>query len=251
MENIQQIENWIETIESSNLPEKDQEQMIMSLVDLWKFASCHKNPLKMGEAPNLLLHEKEGIWEQIHVQCENLYIDRNENISKKIFQEIEEELSSNVQKYGGVYRLQMNKTSLLYNEEMINEIKQEIIAAIKGEVILYKHVLSLHKTPGEKVEIIGLNFTILECTQHVIHERIKKHSYDLSLLKNGKKWLVFFLNTLENDCHSFSFQQELIENSFVCDFDEIYLFDFYKGEMIQLNTKKSQVKIKILTSKVK
>lgn len=244
MQNLQQIENWIEAIESSDLPKKEQEEKITALIDLWKFASCHSKSLRMGEIPNLLLHQENQNFEEIDVLCEDLHIDKQENIAKKIFAEIEEELNQDIQKYKGIYRLQMNKFAANFNKEVLQEVKHEIIAAIKGEVILYKHVLNLHKLPSSKVEIIGLNFTILACTQNAIQEKIKNSSSKLSLFSQRKKWLVLFLNALENDCHYFSFSDELQQNAFTSDFDKLFLFDFYKGEVLEIKTKKSQLKVK-------
>lgn len=246
MQNIQQIENWIEAIESSNLSKKEQEQRITALVDLWKFASCHNTPLKIGEMPNLLLHQENESCEEINVQCENLYIRKQDNITKKIFAEIEDELNQDDLKYRGVYRLQMNKIAANFNNETIQEVKHEIIAAIKGEVILYKHVLSLQKMPSSKVEIIALNFTILECTQNAVQEKIRDLKIKNFLFSPGKKWLVLFLNTLDNDCNYFSFSDELQQNASISDFDKLFLFDFYKGQVMEVKTKRSQVKVKVL-----
>lgn len=251
MQNIQQIENWIDAIESSNISKKEQEQRITALVDLWKFASCHGNSLKIGEMPNSLLQVQNEISETINVQCENLFINEQENITKKIFAEIEVELNQNLQKYCGIYRLQMNKISANFNEETIQQVKQEIIAAIKGEVILYKHVLNIYKIPSAKIQITALNFTILECSQKTIQEKIKKLSAKQSPFSAEKKWLIFFLNTLENQCNYFSVDQKLLKDEVVSDFEAIFLFDFYKNEVLEVKTKKNPVKEKILVAQKK
>lgn len=231
MENYKQIEEWIEVIESSNLTIKEQQQRIANLIDLWKFASCHEDSLKIADLPNLLLNSEKDTFEIINVQCKNLYIDTDKNATKKMFAEIESELNREFQRYGGIYRFEMKKLERNVNQKMLQEIKKEIIAAIKGEVILYRYVAKMNKIPAEDVKIVASNFNILEVTNIQILNELKEQSFNLGISAT-KKWMVFFLDNVENKCDYFYFEEVEIFS----DFDSVFLFDFYNGETIEIQS---------------
>lgn len=233
MENSVQIEEWIEAIESSNLPVKEQEKRIATLVDLWKFASCHTEVLKIGDSPNLFLNYKNEASEIINVQCSNLIVDADNNITKKIFSEIESELDFESKKYDGIYRFKMKKSYINFNPETIQEIKREIIAAIKGEVILYQYVLKMNRIPAEYVKIVASGFKILAPSNNQISKEITKLNRK-PIATSAKKWLVFFLDVFDNKCDYFSFDKELMANNLALQFDKIFLFDYHKGQVIEV-----------------
>ena len=233
MENSMQIEEWIEAIESSNLPVKEQQKRITTLVDLWKFASCHSDALKIGDSPNLFLNLEKEASEIINVQCESFMVDVNNDITKKIFSEIESVLNCESGKYDGFYKFKMKKSLVNFTPEKVQEIKTEMIAAVKGEVILYQYVLKMNRIPAKGVRIVASSFKILSPTNDQIETEISK-MYRRPMISSVKNWLVLFLDVFDNNCDYFSFDKKAISNILALQFDKIFLFDFHKGEVIEL-----------------
>lgn len=233
MKNSVQIEEWIEAIESSNLPVKEQEERIMTLIDLWKFANCYSDALKIGDSPNLFLNRENEASEIINVQCASLIIDSENDITKRLFFQIESELNRESKNYGGLYRFTMKKSYINFNPETIQEVKREMIASIKGEVILYQHILKMNKIPAEEIKIAVSNFKILEPSENQISNEINRLSKK-AINTVAKKWLIFFLDVFDNKCDYFSFDNKTKVNKLTMQFDKIFLFDFHKGEVIEV-----------------
>lgn len=238
MENIQKVESWIEAIESSNLSKHEQEKRINALVDLWKFSSSYDDSLQFGEVPGNFIKIENGISAPINIHCESLNVGREHDITAKFLSEIEA-VFKNEERYAGLYKIELNKALPNFSSETLKAFKEEIIAAIKGEVILYHYVAKLAKFPADKVIFGNQNFTILNFDKSLAVDYISKIERRVSL--SSPKWLVLMLYNLEDQCDFYT-----IENDFsdVLDsgFEKIFIFDFYKAEVVELSVMENKFK---------
>jgi len=242
MENIKKIESWIEAIESSNLSKNEQEKRINALVDLWKFSTSYDADLSFTDVPGIFAKKENGISTQVNVHCEPLYIGKENDIATSFFSEIEQFFRGEEKKYAGIYKIELNKALPNFNAQTLKAFKEEIIAAIKGEVILYQYIAKLNKFPADKVVVSNQNFTIFECNETSVLNNIAK--LETRITATANKWLVLMLNNLEDQCNYYA-----IENSFSqaleTGFEKVFLFDFYKAEVIAVDLMKDEFKVSL------
>lgn len=233
MKTVQDIESWIHAIEISKQGNHIKEQEIKGIVDLWKFANSYNEEIEIAKKGELLLTSKSGKPENISVVCSDLFLNQRENIIPKILLEIETELLKQGSRYLGLYTIQFNNPPSNFDTEEIENLKTEIISCIKGEVILYKYIYKIQKLPSSELKIYNRDFRIVECKFNDIQRVIAKNFQPHEILK--KQWLVLVLSTLDNGCKSFLIDNKIRLKSFQSDFDKVFIFDFYKSEVIELN----------------
>lgn len=239
MENIQKVESWIEAIESSNLSKNEQEKRINALVDLWKFSSSYDDSLQFKDVPGDFIKIDNGSSTQISIHCESLKVEKEHDITLKFLSEIEVAFK-NEERYAGLYKIELNKALPNFSTETLKVFKDEIVAAIKGEVILYHYVAKLTKYPADKVMFGNQNFTILNFDKSFALDYISKIENRVSI--SSPKWLVLMLHNLDDQCDFYT-----IENDFSdvldSDFEKIFIFDFYKAEVIEVKVMESKFKL--------
>jgi len=230
MKSIQQIEDWIEAIESSDISEKVQKKHISEVIDFWKFATTYDSQVEILEK-GVIAIKKDAISQKINITCKDLILSERINPFEKMFLEIEKELLQFETKYLGLYAIRFHKKDINFSEQEIILIKAEILSAIRGEVILYKYIQKLHKFDSPELKIYKTDLDVLECT----YEAVKTAIISTAFTKiKEKQWLVLVLNSCDHDCKSFLFQNRLKEIAFESDYEKIFVFDFYKSEILEL-----------------
>jgi hypothetical protein len=229
MKSIQQIEGWIEAIESSNVIEKEQEQNISGIVDFWKFATTCDSQVSIIEKGKIAIDS-----EPINITTSDFILSKRTNPFEKMISDVEEELLQFGTKYLGLYSIRFHDLNRNFQEDDLILVKEEILSAIKGDVILYKYVYKLNKIPSAELKIFKNDLGVLECDSEEIQHAISKTRFEKT---TEKQWLVLLLDAIDHNCNSFLFEGKIKEVLFESGYDKVFLFDFYKSEIIALNLK--------------
>lgn len=225
---IQNIDDWISDIELSGLTTEKQQQEIKNVTDVWKFAAIKE--FEMISPDRVLVKNTTGMREVVNIQCVDFVTEVN--ISKKMLNEIEAELGDNP-KYIGRYHIDFYDSKVNFNQFSLQAVKSEIIAAIKGELIAYSYVSKIVKMPSDCLVLYANNFKVVECNTENIKKHLKKMSLDLS----EPRWLIIVLSSFDNNCDYFYLNDSLFTDTFEHSFNKVFLFDFYKSEIIALDSK--------------
>ncbi|RWX03462.1 hypothetical protein [Flavobacterium cerinum] len=225
---IQNIDDWIADIELSGLTAEKQQIEIKNVTDVWKFTEIRK--LDMISPDRLLIKNNAGIREVVNVQCVDFISDKD--IARQMLNEIEVELADNT-KYIGRYHIDFYDSKINFNHTRLQKVKHEIIAAIKGELITYNYVSKIVKMPSESLIVHANNFKVVECTIESIKKHLKKTLLDFS----EPRWLIMVLSSFDNNCDYFYFNETIFADTFEHGFNKVFLFDFYKSEIIEVGSK--------------
>lgn len=231
---IQNIDDWIADIELSGLSAEKQQIEIKNVTDVWKFTEISK--LDMISPDRLLVKNNAGIREVVNVQCVDFISDKD--IARQMLNEIEVELADH-QKYIGRYHVDFYDSKINFNASSLQKVKQEIIAAIKGELITYNYVSKIVKMPSDSMALHANNFKVLECTVENIKKHLKKTLLDFS----EPRWLIIVLSSFDNNCDYFYLNETIFNDTFEHGFNKVFLFDFYKSEVIELDSRVLQEKV--------
>lgn len=231
---IQNIDDWIADIELSGLTAEKQQIEIKNVTDVWKFTEIKK--LDMISPDRLLVKNSAGIREVVNVQCVDFISDKD--IARQMLNEIEVELTGN-SKYIGRYHVDFYDSKLNFSYSGLQKVKHEIIAAIKGELITYNYVSKIVKMPSDSLRIHVNNFKVLECNIENIKKHLKKTLLDFS----EPRWLIIVLSSFDNNCNHFYFNEAIFTDPFEHGFNKVFLFDFYKSEIVELGSKVLQEKV--------
>ena len=79
----------------------------------------------------------------------------------------------------------------------------------------------------------------LEATRELQKEKKTKWLDEVEMNKLKQKFetaqnKIFFLDVFDNKCDYFSFDKELMANNLALQFDKIFLFDYHKGQVIEV-----------------
>lgn len=231
MKSTLQIEDWIEAIESSNISEQEQMQNISEVVDFWKFVTTFDNHISILEKGKILTNEK-GFDEIANVTISNLILNQKINPFETIISEIEQELLQFGEKYLGLYSIRFHNLKRNFQEDDLILVKEEMLSAIKGEIVFYKYIYKINKIESTELKIFKNDLGVLQCDFDVIQTQISKIKTSKS---EENQWLVLLLDSIEHNCNSFLFGSKIQEAVFKSNYDKIFLFDFYKAEIIELS----------------
>lgn len=230
MKSIQQIEDWIEAIESSNISAKKQEQHISDVVDFWKFATTYDNHISILEKGRVLINE-DGFDEIVTITTSNLFLSQKRNPFEKIISEVEAELLKFGSKYSGLYTIRFHNLNRNFQEEDLALVKEEVLSAIKGDLIFYKYIYKLNKIESKELKIFKNDLGVLQCNAADIQKQILKTKPQDDADKN---WLVLVLDGIDHNCDFFLFEAKIKETAFNSNYEKVFIFDFYKSEILQI-----------------
>lgn len=228
MRHLSQIEDWIENIEGSDLKPKVKSQTITTLIDIWKFITYYDEKIILKSENTISIENEE-----IGVSIKDLTLDSS-NIIQEVLFETEVELKKKGASFNGKYTIQFQKLEKNLCSEKISLLKEELLSAAKGEIICFEHINYIHKNPSDKIELFNSNLKITECRKTEIQRVLNK----TTVVDSPKKqWLVLILDHLKNNCDAFLIHNYIKEIIFRSRFDKVFLFDFYKGQVIPLTVK--------------
>lgn len=230
MKHLQQIEDWIENIEGSDLKPRLKNQTISTLIDIWKFITYYDETISLKSENVITVGNENGIQEDICLTVKDLIL-KPSNVIQNVLSETALELRNYGNNYNGKYNIQFQRFEENFCSKKIISLKEEIISIVKGEMICFEHIDYIHKNASDKIEIFNTNLKVVECEKESIQKVLDKTLiYDTS----KKQWLLLVLDHLKSSCNTFLIQDQIQDSTFKSNFDKVFLFDFYKGQIIEL-----------------
>lgn len=216
------IEDQIDMIENSGLSVSDQYKKISELTDRWKFTTCY---------PSDATHPDYS--DTVEIQFSDLDLQEGKNELKMLFRDIEKELS--LEERNGFYNIKFKKHNRNFTPEAIHALKQEILSGIRGKIMVYHYIQQIQKIENATVQLHTNDwFYIKACNKKNILGSLRKNTPSNT---NGKKqWFVMVLSAIQSQCSHFTFASSVFTTAYASGFDKIFLFDFYKGEVLELKT---------------
>jgi len=230
MKHLQQIEDWIENIEGSDLKAKLKNQTINTLIDIWKFITYYDETISLKSENVITVENENGIQEEISLTVKDLIL-KPSNVIQNVLSETQLELSKYGSNYNGKYNIQFQRFEENFSSQKIISLREEILSIVKGEMICFEHINYIHKNASDKIELFNTNLKILECEKECIQQALDKASISDT---SKKQWLLLVLDYLKNNCNTFLIQDQIKKSAFTSKFDKVFLFDFYKGQIIEL-----------------
>lgn len=230
MKHLQQIEDWMENIEGSDLKPRFKNQAIDSLIDIWKFITIYDESIVLKSENVIAVENENGIQEEISLIVKDLMLNPS-NVIQDILSETELELEKYGNNYNGKYNIQFQRFEENFCSEKMASLKDELLSLVKGEMICFEHINYIHKNTSDRIELFNSNLKVVECEKNTVQKALDK----VSLPDTSKKqWLLLVLDNLKNNCNTFLIQDQIKEYAFKSNFDKVFLFDFYKGQIIEL-----------------
>jgi len=231
MKHLQQIEDWIENIEGSDLKPRVKNQTINTLIDIWKFITYHDETISLKSENVIAFENENGFQEEVSVTVKDLIL-KPSNVIQNVLSETELELRKYGSNYNGRYNIQFQRSEENFCSKKIISLKEEILSIVKGEMICFEHIDYIHKNASDKIELFNTNLKVVECEKESIQKALDKHSIPVA---SEKQWLLLVLDHLKSNCTTFLIQDQIRNTVFKSSFDKVFLFDFYKGQIVELS----------------
>lgn len=230
MRHLPQIEDWIKNIESSDLKPKIKNQTINSLIDIWKFITFYDEKIILKSENVIEVEDTNGNREEINLKVKDLVLESS-NVIQNILLETELELTKNDTSHKGKYTIQFQKQEKNLCPERISHLKEELLSVVQGKLVSFEHIEYIHKNSSDKIELYNSNLKIAECGKGKIQKALKQTTASNS---PKKQWLILILDHLKNNCDAFFIQNQIKEVAFQSKFDKVFVFDFYKGQIVPI-----------------
>lgn len=222
------IEELINSIEREKLSDLDREKKIQELVYLWKFSDSFIEDTKITDDFSLAINNSQN--RKVIFYDLDLTTKEKSDILKNSCS-LARSLSQDIPRQGLYYFL-LHKQSHNFNSLSVQSLQNELHSCINGEMVPYQYVKKIIKIPQESAEI-SIDNIVKECKKEDVVRAINTVSGSES---STDKWLVLLLDSLQSQCDSFYIEDAIINHVFSCEFEKVFLFDYYKCEVIELNT---------------
>ena len=224
---ISLIEEWISNIEKVVLPNAVKERRIQELISLWKFSSNLNEQIVIQDSLKLYI-PGQG---EVGTVVTDLDLSGNgySNQINKILEEKEIQLLN--ENKIGFYSINFNTLDGNFTTEKLQDFKNELDSCFNGNLISYPYIKQLHKKNILQHQIqSGLKVKALQRT-NILKAIAKKDNSN----NDQGKWLILVLDNHQSNCDSFFIQDDVLHLPFESNFEKIFLFDFFKTEIIELN----------------
>lgn len=224
--NSQIIEGLIESIEYQNLSTRAKEKKIQELIYLWKFSDSYKRSTGCSDKQSLAIKELKDS----EITFIDLDLSKKEKsiLFKKSCDTIVPLLEEKSKK--GLYYFHLHKQCHNFNNVSLQNLQTELSSSINGDIIPYQYISQIITIPQESLEVCT-DTIIKECSKEDILFAIDNLSKEK---KNTEKWLVLILDNVQSKCDTFYIEDAVLNYGFSCKFQKLFLFDYYKYEVIEL-----------------
>ncbi|TRW26652.1 hypothetical protein FMM05_04550 [Flavobacterium zepuense] len=219
------IERWISVIEDNDFI-IDKDKRIENLINLWKFSGCCSYDAHVTDEALLSTATQSNIQVTFTDMC--LKASPKSNYIRNIYSAITPVLNN---KSDGAYYIEQHEQKNNFTATSLLQLEEEIINAIQGKLVTYnqvKKITKLHATPG-----IYTNVVVKDCNRNDIINAIQRTPFTAD---GNTQWLVLVLDRLVSQCDSFYISDDVLHPPFTSGYDKLFLFDFYKGEVLELST---------------
>lgn len=215
------IERWISVIEDNDFL-IDKDKQIENLINLWKFSSCYDSKMQITDDGQLHCDDQQSIGVTFTDIC--LKDSPKINFINNIFSSITPALDD---KHIGAYYIELHRQNNNFTSGRLSQLEEEIVNAIHGRLTIYNHVKKITKVAASAG--IYTNMVVKSCSRTDISNAI-----ETAPNSKNNKWLVLVLDRLISHCDSFYISDDVLFQPFETSYDKLFIFDFYKGEIIQL-----------------
>lgn len=244
---LEKIQFWLDEVKNSNLSPKDKKQKTKEIIDLGNFLQVYNKDIiitSLGESPDFLIQEGT---QRIGIELTDLVIrpaeKEKEGILKKLFLEIESEFRDEENTYKGIYRISFRDENQTFKKAEKENIKIEIINSIKHPEFPKTYIKEIRKTPHSKIHLYkGEATSVGHLERETLLDKIEKKetNFERYILKStfDALWLLLIIGGVQkSDDYSF-IDDKITKNSFITQFDKIFIFDFFRSEITELKTLK-------------
>mgnify|MGYP000919457811 CR=1 FL=1 len=225
-----QINEWIDVINNVPLPESSREKKIQELVSLWKFTTCYDKDIKLSDSLKLAIPGKNKV-EAVVFDLDFAHHPYSDAINK-VLEETEIKLL-HAQKEG-FYTITFTNRPANFTSVSLTELSYELADCFDGKLITYNYIKQVQKTSLLKHRLhTNLKVKTIERSDivKILEENSAKYTAN-----NEDKWLILVLDNHQSKCDHFLIQDDVLNSPFTSSFEKIFLFDFFKSQIIPLTT---------------
>jgi hypothetical protein len=217
------IEKWISAIESNS--DKNGKE-IENLISLWKFSSCYGKNAEITNDGFL----NDGNGNNIKITFTDVALT-NSNVPN-VLSSLGLKIDITLHQLKDSYYILLHEQQKNFTPACLLDLEEEIINSIRGKITPYNYVKRITRVNGNSG--IYTNSIVKKCSRQDILSAID----NTPAAQNNSDWLILILDNLSAQCDSFYFDLNVLSKPFVTNYDKVMLFDFYKGEIIELMTSK-------------
>jgi len=244
---LRKIENWLHENELSNNSQQIKNQNKKELIDFGAFICSYNIEIEiiegLRESPDFIIAlNQKRIGVELRDFCRQDEI-RKENVLKMLFDNVEKEIKTVNPDLTGFFNVSLNE--IILDRKDYLPFKTELFKKICNENIETKYIKSIRQSKSSKLHIYsGQGYCVGGITSDMIlnaisEKEIKLNSY-LSDNQLDEIWLLNVIGGLGTSSDYSYIDKSLTKNDLTSCFDKIFLFDFFRKEVIELkvNNKK-------------
>lgn len=219
---------WTDAIENLSVSMQKKEKKLKELSTLWKFVSASREFFTINGDFGLNYNNEEVSTVMADL---NLIQSGYSDVLEQTLQETELNLLHNQKQ--GFYMLTLYKHINNFTTNGLLELQEELIMSSEGEMVHYCYVKEFNRTQA-LYHKINANLKVKEITREDVIEVLKKE--EKKAAGTNKKWLILTLDNYQSKCDHFFIKDEVLYLPFESGYDRVFLFDFFKSEIIELKT---------------
>jgi len=241
---MEKISPWLAEVENGKLSKMEKQQKIKEIIDLGNFLFYYDKSIEIfediTENPDFIIKRNS---ELIGIELKDFVISKpskeREGVIRTILSDVESILYSENTNNNGLYRVDFYNHNFPLRKPDKENIKKEILSMIKGEAVKTTYIARLKKSPSARLHIYAGGSTCSgPLSKSQVIEQITSKEKRINGYKNKAKfnelWLLLTLGGVEQSSAYSDFEPDILTNKFVSNFDKIFIFDFFKGEIIEL-----------------
>jgi hypothetical protein len=237
-------EIWLKKNELSNNSKQIKQQNKKELIDLGTFICCYNPDIKiiegLRESPDFIVSYKNM---KIGIELRDLCNQdemRKENVLKMLFKNVENEIKAKTPNIVGSFNVSLN-ANIIDKKDYI-PFKNELLKIITNESVENKYINAIRVSKSPKLHIYsGQGYCVGGITKDlvvkVIIEKEEKLNKYLSENYLDEIWLLNVIGGVGKSSDYSYIDNSLLENDIYTSFNKIFLFDFFRKQVIELKCK--------------
>jgi hypothetical protein len=240
---------WLKKNELSNNSKQIKQQNKKELIDLGAFICCYNPDIEvidgLRESPDFIVSYKN---KKIGVELRDLCNQdemRNENVLKMLFKNVEDEIKTKTPSLLGSFNISLKVNNI--NKMDYIPFKNELLKLITNESVENKYINAIRESKSSKLHIYsGQGYCVGGLTKEMVIKVIKEKEEKLNkyLSENyfDEIWLLNVIGGLGKSSDYSYFDNSLLDSEIHTSFYKIFLFDFFRKQVIEVKCIKSNAK---------
>lgn len=241
------IDSWIEEVDNSRKSTNQKKQKLKELVDLGKFIYLFDQTIEVRdglcERPDFIVSYGNSM---VGVELTDLVLrseeKEEEGVLKKMFEKIRSDLSSDLDRYKGIYRVDL-ESGIDLSSDGRKILEAEIRNIIDGKCIDGTMVQGVHHLPFNDIHLYKSEAHVVgSLSRSIIESNVVNKEKSIPDRPNSfsEIWLVLVVGGLQTSGDYSFIESEVTDFPFQTMFDRIFLMNFFQSEVVELNLKKSE-----------